>query len=95
MRARWLWLLALVWPVAGGVVAGAWGSDAGVVIGAFSGLLLAPVAALLATWTLLRKIHWLPRALAGVIVGLGWSVVAFLLFFVAYVLAGGEVAYAL
>ena len=90
MRARWWWLLALVLPLVGGIVAGAWESNAGTVIGACIGLVAPPLAALLATWALLPRVHWFLRALVGVIVGLAWLFVTFTVFFIAYVIAGGE-----
>ena len=87
MRAGWLWLLAVAGPVAGGLVTSTLESDAWIAV-TWAVWIAGPIAAFLATWALLRRLHWLLRVLASILVSGVWSIVAILLWAVGVALGG-------
>ena len=87
MKSSWLWLLAVAGPVAGGLLAAAFESDAWVVVTVVAWI-AGPLFACLATWAGLARVCWVPRGLLSAVAGAAWSVVAILLWMVG--VAGGE-----
>jgi hypothetical protein len=88
MKARWLWLLTLIVPVVGGLLAVVVYSDT------FGGALILigwPLTTLLAgiaMWSSISAAHWVAKTLAALVAALAVSmVVAPLLFLTSYVLS--------